>query len=287
MEKVWLYAAIGGFVPTLFWLFFWMREDVHEREPRKLILKTFIFGAAAAFFAVLFESLVAELHLDTMAQVWAFSFIEEFVKLFAVFIAALGSVWNNEREDPMIYMITGALGFSAIENMYYIIDYLNDFRYLETLVDGGYRFIGASLLHIVTSAIIGFFIARVFFKSAKIRVSMALLGLLVATAMHTLFNWMVTHSYKFYTEVAFYGVWAMIVVVIVVFEILDKNEKYRIIKDGIIYTSTKKIDYEEDDPHVEIHISEEEKIILENEDIEHFSPKYSEYKKDKFRKKFF
>ena len=287
MEKVWLYAAVGGFVPTLFWLFFWMREDAHESEPRELIIKTFIFGAAAAFFAVLLETLISELHLAEMTQIWAFSFVEEFVKLFAVFLAALGSVWNNEREDPMIYMITGALGFSAIENMYYIIDYLNDLRYLETLVDGGYRFIGASLLHIVTSAIIGFSISRVFFRSAKIRVSMALVGLAIATAMHTLFNYVVSHSDSTYHQLGFYGAWIMVVLLLVLFEMMDRKEKYRIVKDGVIYTSTKRIDFEEDDSHVEIHISEEEKIILENEDIKPFTPKYEKYKKEKFRKKFF
>lgn len=69
-----------------------MRQDVHEKEPRELILKTFIFGAAAAFFAVLLETLVSHIEMTEMTQIWAFSFIEEFVKLFAVFLAALGSV---------------------------------------------------------------------------------------------------------------------------------------------------------------------------------------------------
>jgi RsiW-degrading membrane proteinase PrsW (M82 family) len=56
-------------------------------------------------------------------------------------------------------MITGALGFAAIENMYYIIDYIHNYKYLQSLVDGGYRFIGATLLHIITSAAIGIFIS--------------------------------------------------------------------------------------------------------------------------------
>ncbi len=263
-----------------------MQEDVHEKEPRKLILKTFIFGATAAFFAVFFESLVVKLPLGGITQTWVFSFIEEFTKLFAVFIAALGTVWNNEREDPMIYMITGALGFSAVENMYYIIDYLDNFRYLETLIDGGYRFIGASLLHITTSAIIGFFISIVFFKKLHTRIFMALTGLLIATSIHSVFNFLVSNPDSFYTRAAFYGSWIFIIILMIAFEFMDRNEKYRIIKDGVIYTSIKKIDYKSGKP-VEIHISKEEKIILENEDIKPLTPEYEDYKHDPVRKKFF
>jgi RsiW-degrading membrane proteinase PrsW (M82 family) len=281
MEQIWLYAAIGGFAPTVFWLFFWMRQDIHEPEPRKLILKTFIFGAISAFLTIALLKIISQIEMTGVTQLWTFSFVEESMKLAAVFLAALGSVWNNEREDPMIYMITGALGFSAVENMYYTIDYLNNLRYLETLIDGGYRFIGASLLHVVTSASIGFCISWVFFKSAKTRVSMAFFGLIIATAIHTLFNFLVSHSLPWYQQLGFYGAWAMVVVFLILFEVVEREERYRIIKDGIIYSSKKKVSYGKVTPRVE------DDNTLENGDIRALTSGYQKYKTEKFRKKFF
>ena len=120
-----------------------MREDGHNKEPKSLIAKTFIFGILSGLGAVVLENIIALFSLSDDIQVVSYAFIEEFVKLFAVFLAALGTVWNNEREDPMIYMITGALGFAGIENMFYIIDYINNHQYIQSLIDGGYRFIGS------------------------------------------------------------------------------------------------------------------------------------------------
>ncbi len=163
-----------------------------------------IYGSAAAFFAVWLESEVSKILINgSPGEVFAFSFIEEFAKLSAVFLAALGSVWNNEREDPMLYMITGALGFAAIENIYYIIDYINNGKYLQSLIDGSYRFIGATLLHIITSATIGIFISWVFFKSQRVRTLMAIIGLLLATLIHGFFNIFIVQ--EAYQKITFYS----------------------------------------------------------------------------------
>lgn len=235
MEEIWIYSALGGLIPALFWLFFWMRQDAHEKEPKKLILKIFIFGAFSAFFAIFFQIIASEFNLGRNNEVWVFSFIEEFVKFFAVFVIALGSVWNNERGDPIIYMITAALGFVFIENTFYIFNYLNDFRYLELLIDGSYRFIGASLLHVVASSVVGIFIALVFFKSLKVRVTMAFLGLIAATSIHVLFNFLLMTNDPFYSSLAFYGVWTLAILLIVFLSVINRKESYRLKKNGKIY----------------------------------------------------
>ncbi len=221
MEKIWLYAAIGGFIPIIFWVIFWLREDIKDPEPRWLITKTFLLGIAGAFVALCFQALISKLQLNDIDQIIAFSFVEEFIKFLAVFIAAFGTVWVNERNDPMIYMITGALGFSAVENMYYILDYLNKFEYIQTLINGSYRFIGATLLHTVTSAVIGIFISIVFFQSKILRISAAILGILLATGLHSVFNLLVDpQAGSFLNKVGFYGVWIGILVLLIVFEII-------------------------------------------------------------------
>jgi len=240
MEKVWLYAAIGGFFPIIFWLFFWFREDLKDPEPKWLIAKTFLFGIAAAFISLLVEAFIHTLHLNNIDQTIAFSFAEEFLKFLAVFAAALGTVWVNEREDPMLYMITGALGFAAVENTFYIIDYLDKSEYIRSLIDGGYRFIGATLLHTITSAIIGIFISVVFFQSWTTRILSSLLGLLVATGIHTVFNLMVNSTNIFYKSTAFWTAWIGIVILLFIFQIIESMPNpYQKHKEKILKQDTK------------------------------------------------
>ena len=40
-------AVIGGVLPALLWLFFWLREDRCEPEPRRYIIFAFLAGMAA------------------------------------------------------------------------------------------------------------------------------------------------------------------------------------------------------------------------------------------------
>ena len=38
------YAAIGGMLPALFWLWFWLQEDKLHPEPRSRIMLAFLGG---------------------------------------------------------------------------------------------------------------------------------------------------------------------------------------------------------------------------------------------------
>lgn len=217
-----------------------------------------------------------------------FSFVEELVKFLAVFIAALGTVWNNEKRDPMIYMIIGALGFTAVENFYYIIDSLKNLEYLNSLISGSYRFLGASLLHIVTSATVGLSISLVFFKRKGIRIFMAFLGLSLATVIHTMFNVFILSGNDLYEKIALYGSWFLIVLLLVVFEVFDKKEKYRIKKDGIIYYHKKNISFTEKMLFKFGEVPRHSDIFAEDVDKKNLSDnEYETYNDDNFRKKFY
>lgn len=289
MENIWIYASVGSIVPVVLWVLFWKRQDLNEPEPVKLIIKTFLFGVFSVFVALMFQQIFNEFLEKGLFRTFAFSFIEELFKLIFVFIAALGTVWNNEKRDPIIYMIIGALGFTVVENFYYILDSLQKTDILESLISGSSRLVGASLLHIATSATIGLFISFVFFKRKKIRIFMALLGLFLATVIHTIFNVLVTRGDSFSQEIAFYGSWFLILILIIIFEFFDKKEKYRIRKDGVVYYHEKYISFKEkiffkhskDSKHKDIFkvgMTKKDKIS---------NSEYETYDDDKFRKKFY
>ncbi|PID83378.1 hypothetical protein CSB11_01130 [Candidatus Campbellbacteria bacterium] len=221
MEKVWLYAAIGGFTPAIVWLIFWINEDKCEPEPKRMILKTFLFGAFSAFFAVFIELLISQAQIVQNHKVFLFALTEEIVKFMAFFFAVFGSKWDNEKSDPILYMITAALGFAAVENMYYIIDYISNNQYIQTLLDGSYRFIGATLLHVVSSATVGFLITFMYHKKLLVRLLFAVLGIVLATFIHYGFNVLVMNENVIFQEIAFVSSWVFTIFFLAIFEIFD------------------------------------------------------------------
>ncbi len=195
------YAALS-FLPPLVWLLFYLHEDRHP-EPKHLILITFAAGILSAVAAVAAEMLILSqpphfsglLHfaypriLKYQILVLAgVGFIEEFFKYAAVRIAVLSRPEFDEPVDAMIYMVTAALGFAAIENIVFLIPVFE-----ESLIGGfeltATRFLGANLLHALSSAIVGYFIARHMFSPW--RKHAVAVGVILAGVLHTFFNYFI------------------------------------------------------------------------------------------------
>jgi RsiW-degrading membrane proteinase PrsW (M82 family) len=186
-----------------------MKEDDDDMpEPKVLIIKTFILGGLVGFVALVIQALIIKIEIAKFGEasgVILFAFVEEFLKFFIIYKAALSTRFNNERMDPVLYMIIGALGFAAVENIFYLIDYINNLEYVKSMIDGSYRFIGSTLVHTISSAFIGISCAFVFFKRRAVKILAIIFGLSVATFMHSLFNFLVSSQDEFLKNIAFYG----------------------------------------------------------------------------------
>src|SRR3989344_6957870 len=146
-----IYAALGGILPALVWLSFWLREDRKNPEPNGLIVKTFLLGMFAVLLVLPFQKGVEMLIPGTtLVTLFLWAFFEETFKLSAGYFGGLHTVDDNEPIDPMIYMITAALGFAAIENALFIFGPLVGNETTQSFITGNLRFIGASLLHVVS-----------------------------------------------------------------------------------------------------------------------------------------
>ena len=231
MEKVWLYGLVAGIFPVIFWIIFWMKEDDDDMpEPKILVIKTFILGGLIAFVALAVQAIIIKFQIakyGVASGVILFAFVEEFLKFFIVYKIALTTRFNNERMDPVLYMIIGALGFAAVENIFYLIDYINDLEYIKSMIDGSYRFIGSTLVHTISSAFIGLGCAAFYFKGRQVRFIALIIGLLAATLMHSIFNFLVTSGNDFYKDIAFYGSWISIVFLLMIFEYLRLETRVR------------------------------------------------------------
>jgi RsiW-degrading membrane proteinase PrsW (M82 family) len=81
--------------------------------------------------------------------------VEETIKFATIYFTLRKNKCLDEAIDPMIYMIVAAIGFSAVENYFSIFKQLNTILIpMQTLTA---RFLGANLLHIICSGVIGFF----------------------------------------------------------------------------------------------------------------------------------
>ena len=109
-----LYAALGGIVPTLVWLYFWHRRDRFCPEPTRITIMCFLFGAIAALFAIPFQTSASALIGSAgLLLITVFAFGEELAKYLGVKLVAFRDRAYNERIDPIIYLVTAALGFAA------------------------------------------------------------------------------------------------------------------------------------------------------------------------------
>lgn len=215
------FAVSGGIIPALLWLWFWLKED-NKPEPKKIILKTFIGGMIAIFFALVFEYL-ASFYLSGIILILAWSFIEEVFKYLAAWRFAMTKKCFDEPVDAMIYMVTAALGFAALENIFFILKTFSANGLLSSFITGNLRFIGATLLHTATSAIVGASIAFSFFHK-EIRKYNAIGGLILAGTLHFIFNYLIIKSNGGDGNIIkiLIPLWWLIIIIIFIFERVKK-----------------------------------------------------------------
>ncbi|MDE2213228.1 MAG: PrsW family intramembrane metalloprotease [Patescibacteria group bacterium] len=210
-------AAFGGLVPSLVWLAFWLLEDRCQPEPKLRILLTFIAGAAAVGLVLPLEYwAMSYVSGVTLLLLWAF--LEESLKLLAAVVFGLSSKSYDEPVDAVIYLVTAALGFSAAENALFLFTGPLQHGTLSSgLLLGSERFIGASLLHILSSATIGLFIAFAYYKNHVTRFDFLAIGLILATLLHAVFNFLILQAGAWAFSV-FVSLWGAIIVVLFLVE---------------------------------------------------------------------
>ena len=177
-------AIFLSLIMSAIWLVFFLLEDKKKPEPKIIITQTFVIGIISALATVGIGKLIAYIILPlgiiphSIASISIYAFIEELVKFLAVFIFISRSRHFDESIDRMIYMIIAALGFAAAENFFFL---LNTASAPEMITLATLRFIGATLMHVLSSGLLGY-------MWAKHRIS---IGLILATAVHIIFNLLV------------------------------------------------------------------------------------------------
>jgi len=190
---------IFGVLPSLIWLSYYLRKDAHP-EPKKMILKIFLWGALITlpvfFVQIGLKFILDKISTDSLAYELIYWFLiiafsEEFFKYLVIRIKIINSPHLDEPLDVMLYMVIVALGFAALENILYLFAPAGQMSFNQiigrTLIIDFIRFIGATFLHTLSSAIVGYSLAISFYEVKTKHISLAL-GILTATVLHGLYN---------------------------------------------------------------------------------------------------
>ena len=213
------FALLSGIGPALVWLWFWLRQDRKEPEPTFRLLLTFIAGMVVVPLVFPFESALLEIYSGSLAALFTtWAAVEEVFKLAAAYVVGLTSRAMNEPIDALIYLITAALGFAALENALFLYEPLAQGDIGATLITGNMRFIGANVLHVAASAVIGGAIALSYYKNIWWRLSYTFIGIITAIALHTGFNFFIMNTGTEKLVAVFAVVWLGIIGLIFIFQ---------------------------------------------------------------------
>lgn len=223
-----LLALFAGIVPAFLWLWFWLREDRLHPEPKTMIALAFIGGMFATLLSYPIERSIAGylttndgmMFASTLAAFFGFTeagvqdvqfvlwvVVEEVLKYAALALLVLRSPYFDEPIDAVIYMITIAVGFSGLENALFLLNPISHGDTQTAMNLAALRFIGASLLHITSSAILGAILALTYFRSHPHRITYTLIGLLGAVGFHATYNLSLMNSVPGEISSVFIGLW--------------------------------------------------------------------------------
>jgi len=191
--------------PIVFLAWFVYTRDRYDREPRRLIVKTFLVGAilvAPVIVAELVGSLIIPPSDDPLVLFLHFlivvALVEESSKYLAVRISVYGTREFNEPMDGLVYGAIAGLGFAAPENLLYVLS--------RGAALGIIRAVLSVPGHALWGSIIGYYLGR---QKLKLDSNGGIKGLSLAVILHTVFD------YGLVTTDSLIGISIAIIVVVV------------------------------------------------------------------------
>ncbi len=180
---------LAAIAPCAFWLWIIYKGDKYKPEPKRMVIRTFLFGMAVAIPVAIIESILypgsvqGNLAVSTAAYV-AFvvaGVTEEAGKFSVVRLSVYNSPHFEEPSDGLIYSAAAALGFASLENVIYVVS----FGWQVLLVRGLF----SNLAHVLFSSLWGYPLALTKLGMLKHK-SFTYFGLVAAMIAHGIFDFL-------------------------------------------------------------------------------------------------
>ena len=211
-------AFIGGIVPSLLWLWFWLKQEENKPEPKGLLTIVFIMGMVAVICVLPIQKLIQTYVSHDELRLVGWASMEEIIKYLAVLVIVYKTNQIDEPIDWPIYMITGALGFAALENALFLIKPLSLGETTVSLLTGQLRFLGSTLLHTISSGVLGVALGVAFHMQGFRKYWHVMIGIFFAIALHSVFNFFIIKNDGSEFLKVFGFLWVVTIVVMLLFE---------------------------------------------------------------------
>ena len=172
-------------LPPLLIAYYVYQKDKYDKEPKSLIVKSFLFGCLTVIPVIILEtyfnkSVFPNLFLYVF---FGIAFIEEGVKYIFLKKLLYSRDEFNEPMDGIVYAVMVSLGFATIENLAYVYVYNPD----QGLTIAFSRMYSAIPLHAFCGIILGYFVGLAKFNMDSNKLLFK--GLFLAVLLHCLYNY--------------------------------------------------------------------------------------------------
>lgn len=218
--KILFLAFLGGIIPSLLWLWFWLKEEENP-EPKGLLTIIFVLGMVAVVVVLPIQGFIQNHINSPEGQLILWASAEEILKYLAVLVVLYKTNNANKPIDWPIYLITAALGFAALENALFLVKPFSISEAMGLLTAaslGQLRFLGSTLLHTVSSGIIGIVIGLSFYTKGLKKGVYVLISLLIAIALHSAFNFFIIRNDGNDFLKVFAFLWVVTIIIMLLFE---------------------------------------------------------------------
>jgi len=171
--------------PPLLIAYYVYQKDKYDKEPKSLIIKSFLFGCLGIIPAIFLELFAKGMFTNLFLYVFfGIALVEEGVKYFFLKKYLFNKADFNEPMDGIVYAVMISLGFATVENIAYVLN--NEGQEMNVAL---IRMFTAIPLHAVCGVILGYFVGLAKFSNNKN--ILLYKGLFLATLVHALYNYFI------------------------------------------------------------------------------------------------
>lgn len=124
-------VIIAALAPAVMLLYYIYRKDSFQKEPVKEVLKAFFFGVLSIFVSLTISHPLGEMGLFVnnpqgfigalTTSFFGAAIPEEIAKFIMFWLIVRRSRYFDEHMDGIVYASSVALGFAALENIFYLL----------------------------------------------------------------------------------------------------------------------------------------------------------------------
>ncbi len=194
-----LTSILAAIIPMVLYLLLIWRFDIYEREPFKLVLRSYLWGAVGAILiAMLFSVFLTtgisffifnETLLNRIDTFYIAPFVEEITKGLFLLILVNSKDFDNVT-DGLVYGGAIGLGFGMTENLLYFISYGKNLPELFSLII--IRTFFSAVMHCVSTGTLGAFLGYAKFNRINHKIISPVVGLAIAMFIHFFWNFSIS-----------------------------------------------------------------------------------------------